>query len=392
MLFEKYQKPRFIKSVVFAILLACFSNVVALEEEDIVNGGNLEALEKIENVDGIDVGETGAGETGAGETGETSSGDSGEAAAGENGEAGEWPTDVLKADQRFDKLHSLETLHSPSPSHLAPVPADRIRQLAQQKRLRFKSRVVLVYDLKENMALISKNDDEVRPIASLTKLMTAMVLLDANQDMNEVITITKEDKDRILYSRSVLKFGTQLLRYDALNLALMSSENRAANALARNYPGGRVAFIRAMNKKARDLGLHQTRFKDPAGLDSGNVSTAQELVKLMQAAEKYQLIRYFTTIPHEKVTDRKRKRFLQYVNTNRLVRGARWHIELSKTGFTNDAGNCIVMLAQINERPLAIVLLNSWGKLSKYGDANRIRSWLLSSERKLGERSYRSLR
>ena len=304
-----------------------------------------------------------------------------------DGDPEKWPLDVLKADQRFDKLPSLEGLNKEMPQ----VSASRIRQMASKKRFRFRSRVALVVDLREQETLIDRRGDEVRPIASLTKLMTAMVLLDANQDMKEILTITREDKDRILYSKSLLKFGTQLFRYDMLNLALMSSENRAANALARNYPGGKSAFVKAMNKKAKQLGLKHTHFKDPAGLDGGNVSTAWELVKLMQAAQKYELIRYFTTIPHEKVTDRKRKRYLQYVNTNRLVRGARWHIDLSKTGFTNDAGNCLIMLARINDRPLGIVLLDSWGKLSKYGDANRIRSWLLSAERKLVERRYRNL-
>jgi len=309
--------------------------------------------------------------------------------AGQAAEEGaEWPEDVLKADQRLDKLQSLESLNFSIPH----VPASRLRSLAEKKRIRIKSRVALVYDLQEKEPLISKRADEVRPIASLSKLMTAMVILDADQDMNEVLTITDEDKDRILYSRSVLKFGTQLLRYDMLNLALMSSENRAANALARNFPGGKAALVKAMNKKAKQLGLTHTQFKDPAGLDPGNVSTAWELLKMMQAAEKYELIRYFTTIPHEQVTDRKRKKFLQYVNTNRLVRGARWRIDLSKTGFTNDAGNCLIMLARINERPLSIILLDSWGKLSKYGDANRIRSWLLSNERKFVERSYRSVK
>jgi len=303
-------------------------------------------------------------------------------------EQGPWPQDILKADQRFDQMHSLQDLDT----ELESVSAQRLRNVAKRKRIRLRSQVVLVYDLNEQVVLLDKHADRVSSIASLTKLVSAMVIIDANQDMNEVLTITEEDKDRILYSRSVLKFGTQLLRYDMLNLALMSSENRAANALARNFPGGRSAFIRAMNKKAKQLGLRYTQFKDPAGLHSGNVSTAFELVKIMQAAEKYQLIRYFTTIPYEKVTDRKRKKYLQYVNTNRLVRGARWRIDLSKTGFTNDAGNCLIMLARINDRPLAVVLLGSWGKLSKYGDANRVRNWLLAAERKLAGRSYKNIK
>lgn len=300
----------------------------------------------------------------------------------------DWPLDVLKADQRFDKFRSLQELDT----HVPNVSALSIRKMARRKRFRIKSRVALVVDLNENQMLIDKHADEVRPIASLTKLMTAMVLLDANQDMKEILTVTKADKDRILYSKSKLRFGTKLYRYDMLNLALMSSENRAANVLARNYPGGRQAFIRAMNQKARHMGLKHTRYRDPAGLDPGNVSTAWELLKVMQNAEKYQLIRYFTTMPYEKVTDRRRRKFLRYINTNRLVRGARWRIELSKTGFTNDAGNCLIMLARINGRPLGIVLLDSWGKLSKYGDANRIRNWLLSAERVLSARRYSSVK
>lgn len=296
-----------------------------------------------------------------------------------------WPDDILRVDQDFDRLQSLESLSKPS-----HVPATKLKAIAKKRRLRLKSQQVLVYDLRDQEILFEKHAHQVRPIASLTKLITAMVVLDAKQDMNEILTVTKADKDRILYSRSLLRFGTKLLRYDMLHLALMSSENRAANALARNYPGGKSAFVSAMNRKAKRLGLKHSVFKDPAGLHTGNVSTAWELLKIMEAAKDYPLIRYFTTVPYEKVTDRRRKRYLQYVNTNRLVRGARWKIELSKTGFTSKAGNCLSMLARINGRPVGIVLLNSWGKLSKYGDANRIRQWLLRAERRSVERQYRS--
>ena len=227
------------------------------------------------------------------------------------------------------------------------------------------------------------------PIASLSKLMTAMVILDAKLNMNEKITISKEDKDRLRYSRSRLKKGMTFTRIDLLNIALAVSENRAAAALARTYPGGSSAFVKAMNNKAHDIGLTKTRFVDAAGLGNGNVSTAQELMQIVQTASKYPEIRQFTTQTRKSITDLKRKRKIVYGNTNRLIQRAAWPITLSKTGFTSDAGNCLVMRTKINDRPVIMVLLNSWGKLSKYSDSNRIKAWLTKTERSIIKKQAR---
>jgi D-alanyl-D-alanine endopeptidase (penicillin-binding protein 7) len=218
-------------------------------------------------------------------------------------------------------------------------------------------------------------------VASLTKLMTAMVILDAELNMDEVITITKEDKDRIRYSKSRLRYGTKFTREDLLLIALAASENRAASALARTYPGGTGAFINAMNNKAQTIGLTNTRFADAAGLRNGNVSTAQELMQLVKAASEYPVIGEYTTQTRHRITDLNSQREITFGNTNRLVRKVSWPISLSKTGFTKDAGNCLVMQTKINARPVIIVLLESWGRLSKYGDSNRIKKWLTKTER-----------
>lgn len=246
-----------------------------------------------------------------------------------------------------------------------------------------RSSSVLVMDQREGVVLYGLNEDEQRPIASVTKLMTAMVTLDAQLPMDETITISKDDLDRRRGSSSRLPVGTVLSRRDTLLAALAASDNRAASALARSYPGGRAALLRAMNDKARHLGMKHTRYADPAGLDSDSVSTAQDLAIMAAAAAKYPLIKAFSTTGEFAVTDRRRRgRDIEFVNTNRLVRSSAWDINLSKTGYISEAGNCLVMQAVIGERPVIIVLLNSWGKLSKYGDSNRIRDWLLKSERR----------
>lgn len=246
--------------------------------------------------------------------------------------------------------------------------------------LHLRSQAALVQDEHDGVVLYSRNADEPRPIASLTKLMTALVILEARLPLDEPIAITPADHDRLKGTRSRLRFGTVLTRRDLLYAALAASDNRAAAALARSYPGGREALVAAMNAKARALGMSRTRFADPTGLDDGNVSTARDLARLLAAAGEWNLIRTFSTQARARVTDLSSGREIAFHNTNRLVHSEDWDIALSKTGYTARAGNCLAMRATIAGRPLTIVLLNSWGKLSKYGDARRIRHWLRRTE------------
>jgi len=227
--------------------------------------------------------------------------------------------------------------------------------------------------------IYSKGEEELAPIASLTKLMTAMVVLDARLPMDEIITINSEDVDTLKNTHSRLRIGTQLTRAELLQLAIMASENRAASALGRSYPGGLPAFINAMHAKATMLGMTHTQFLDATGLNSGNVSTAADLVRMVQAAYEYPEIREASTAPSHQVPVFGSSKQINYVNTNALVRKSDWIIGLSKTGFINEAGRCLVMQAEIAGQPMIIVLLNSWGKYSRIGDANRIRKWIESS-------------
>lgn len=261
------------------------------------------------------------------------------------------------------------------------VSAKDIRERAKPLKLRLKSHVALVYDERDNEIIFERNAEQVMPVASLSKLMTAMVIIDANLPMDEVITISKKDKDRIRYSRSRLRRGMQFMREDLLRIALAASENRAAMALARTYPGGTSEFVKAMNDKVQSLGLSKTHFYDAAGLHNDNVSTASELIKIVRAASLYPRIRDFTTQTLDSIIDLHKGRVVEFGNTNRLVNRDAWPITLSKTGYTSKAGNCLVMQTQINARPVIIVLLESWGKLSKYGDSNRIKQWILKTER-----------
>jgi len=243
---------------------------------------------------------------------------------------------------------------------------------------KLKSSIALIYDQETQRPLYTKKPDEVAPIASITKLMTAMVVLDAKQDLGEKIKISVADIDTLKGTRSRLRIGMTFTRSELLKLALMASENRAASALARSYPGGNAAALQAMNAKARALGMGNTRFLDPTGLNSDNVSTARDLVKMVAAARDYKLIHKYTTTASHSVEDRK-GRGLRFNNTNPLVRNASWHIGVSKTGYINEAGRCLVMEAQINKRPVIIVLLDSWGKRTRIGDANRIKKWMESA-------------
>lgn len=245
-------------------------------------------------------------------------------------------------------------------------------------KLDVRSSSALVVDVKTGKTLYQKNATKVRPIASLTKLMTALVVLDAKQNLNQTITVDKNDLDRVKHTHSRIRMGTKVTRRDALHLALMSSENRMASALARHYPGGRSAFVRAMNNKARQLGMRNTHFYDSTGLSTRNVSTAQDLGKLAAAAYRQPLIRQFTQDENREMRFSAPAYSLMFNNTNPLVKNPDWDVRLSKTGFTDEAGRCLVMRAKPDSRELAIVLLNSVGKRTPIGDANRIRKWLKS--------------
>ena len=263
------------------------------------------------------------------------------------------------------------------------IQAAQILAYGKPERLRLRSQVALILDEREGVVLYERAPATPRPIASLTKLMTALVVLEADPAMDEGLAITQDDRDRLKGSHSRIPFGTVLTRAEMLRAALGASDNRAASALARNYPGGSPAFFAAMNAKAQVLGMTGTRFADASGLAPGNVSTARDLLKLLEAARRQPLIHEFTTRGEFQVSDLNTGRSIEFVNTNRLVRQEQWEIAISKTGYTADAGNCLVMQVTVAGRPLSIVLLNSWGRYSKYADARRIRDWLIDTEKRI---------
>jgi D-alanyl-D-alanine endopeptidase (penicillin-binding protein 7) len=238
------------------------------------------------------------------------------------------------------------------------------------------SHAALVFDQTTGRPLYAKNADTVTPIASITKLMTAMVVLDAKLPLDEAITIDREDTDTIKGTRSRLPVGTSFLRGDLMRLALMASDNRAAHALGRNYPGGSEAFVEAMNTKAKLLGLESTHFVDPSGLTPDNVSSPQDLAVLVAEAAKYDPIREYSTTHALDVTLPKMRRPIGFSNTNALVKNSDWNIGLSKTGYISESGKCLVMQTMIANQPIVIVLLDSWGKFTRIGDANRIKRWV----------------
>lgn len=260
-----------------------------------------------------------------------------------------------------------------------PAPVRATAAVAEQEdgvMPKLGSAVAVVIDQASGEILFEKNGNAVVPIASITKLMTAMVALDAEPNLAEILTIGKDDIDLLKGTHSRLTVGTQLTREEMLRLALMSSENRASSALSRHYPGGREAFVAAMNHKARALGLTDTRFADPTGLTAANVASAHDLVKMVDAAHQYPLIREFSTMEEHQVAVKGRPQTFR--NTNALVKNEGWHIGLSKTGYISEAGKCLVMLTWLNNKPTIIVLLDSWGKLTRVGDANRIKRWMES--------------
>lgn len=247
---------------------------------------------------------------------------------------------------------------------------------AQQGLSNLKSHAVLIFDTQTNDVIYDKNANNIMPIASITKLMTAMVILDAQLPQNEKIMIDASDVDRLKNTRSRLQTGTSYARHELLRLSLMSSENRAAAALGRTYPGGTSAFVTAMNRKAFDLGMYDTYFVEPTGLSSGNVSTARDLAKMVAVSNDYGVIRDFSTTSQHVVSPQNKNNKIQYVNSNSLVRNQSWQIDVSKTGYLNEAGRCLVMQANIIGKPVVIILLNSWGKNTRIGDANRVRKWM----------------
>lgn len=249
--------------------------------------------------------------------------------------------------------------------HLPAVSADA---------LKLRSNVAYVIDAQTREVLVSKNDADVLPIASLTKLMTALVVHDQGLDMNEVIRITEEDVDHLKGSRSRLRVGSKLTRGELMHLALMSSENRAAHALGRTFPGGLSAFVANMNAKAALLGMTSTRYVEPTGLSSENQSNARDLALLVGVAATRPLLRELSTDSGGSV--RARNRELAYRNTNALVRSDQWDIALQKTGYIREAGRCLVMQANVADRPLIMVFLDSQGKNTRLGDANRVRKWV----------------
>lgn len=251
---------------------------------------------------------------------------------------------------------------------------------AQKNNLDVKSQAAMIFNTQNDHVIYDKNADKVMPIASITKLMTAMVTLDARLPPNEKITITKADVDKLKHTSSRLPVGSSYPRHELLRLALMSSENRAAAALGRTYPGGTKAFVNAMNLKAKKIGMTHSRFVDSSGLNSNNVATARDLAKLVTASNNYAAIREFSTTSKHFVSPGSKRGQLQYVNSNSLVRNQDWAINVSKTGYLNEAGRCLVMQAKISGQPVVIVLLNSWGKNTRIGDANRVKKWIESNQ------------
>ena len=247
---------------------------------------------------------------------------------------------------------------------------------ASPKELVLASGSALVVDLENGKTLYSSNPNLVVPIASVTKLMTAMVTLDAKLPLDQQLPVVIKDvpEMRGIYSR--VRLGSELSRRDMLQLTLMSSENRAAASLAHHYPGGVPAFIAAMNAKAKALGMSHTRYRDPTGLSEGNVSTANDLVKLLRASQQYPLISQFSTTREKTQAFRKPNYTLGFRNTNSLVHKPNWSIQLTKTGFTNAAGHCLVMRTQMAGKPVAFVVLDSFGKLTHMADANRLKKWI----------------
>ncbi len=281
------------------------------------------------------------------------------------------------ARQKFARNQSTKNVKTPVVRVAAPARLSMGEQMGLRSigdRLDLNSSVALVIDQETNEVLFSKNDAAVLPIASLTKLMTGLVIADANLDMNELITITQDDVDTYKGSSSRLAVGSTLSRGEMMHLALMSSENRAANALGRTYPGGLSEFVRLMNNKAMQLGMADTRYVEPTGLSSLNQSSARDLATLVSVAYERPILRSLSTSPGHEVD--LGRRTLHYNNSNRLIKNPDWDIGLQKTGYISEAGRCLVMQAKVAGRQLIMVFLDSTGKLSRLQDAERVRRWV----------------
>jgi len=277
---------------------------------------------------------------------------------------------------RFVTLLACLLITQPSVANELAMDVAAISSKALDKgKLRLRSEGVIIAD-QSGAILFSRNADKPRPIASVTKLMSAVVILDAKLSLDEKITITKADRDLRQLTGSRLKIGAKLTREELLTLAMLSSENRAALALGRTYPGGSEAFVSAMNEKAKSLGMMHSNFIDAAGLSPNNLSTPNDLFLLMQAAEKHPLLKKIAQTRSVTVKPYKRLGPLRYVNTNRFSRNKSWTLLLSKTGFLTEAGRCLVMKARVDNKEVTMILLDSYGKLTPFGDANRARQWL----------------
>jgi D-alanyl-D-alanine endopeptidase (penicillin-binding protein 7) len=295
---------------------------------------------------------------------------------------------VAAADDQGDDLAPGEEATLP-PRAFAPVLASGNTNLSFAHRaglhrtpnpLRLTASVALAMDARDGQVLYARNERAILPIASLTKLLTGIVVLEARLPMSERIRITRDDVDTLRHSRSRLRVGTTLTRAHALQLALMSSENRAAHALARTFPGGVPAFVARMNRKAKELGMEGSRFVDPAGLSNGNRATARDVATLVVAASKYTVLRQDSTTKRHVAVFKARR--LQYLNSNRLVRYKAWPIELQKTGYIVEAGHCMAMLTRTRGRPVVLVLMDAGSVKERGLDARKLRVWV---SRKLGK-------
>ncbi len=297
------------------------------------------------------------------------------ASAGDNGQRMVRRVRTVKG-KRVVTYHPARTAAAGAVAVAAATAGDKAGLHKTDDPLSLRSSVAYVVDQNSAEVLFEKNANVALPIASITKLMTGMVVMEAKQDLDEVLRVTDADVDRLKYSSSRLPVGARMTRRELLHITLMSSENRAASALGRNYPGGIEAFVAAMNAKARQLGMMDTHYVDSSGLSSRNVSSARDLVKLVMAAHEDPLLREFSTTPKSTVTASGRT--MHYANTNYLVSLPDWNIGLQKTGFINEAGRCLVMQAMIHGRNVVMVFLDSKGKMSRTADAGRIRRWIES--------------
>jgi D-alanyl-D-alanine endopeptidase (penicillin-binding protein 7) len=278
---------------------------------------------------------------------------------------------VIKSNKNPKSVRVTVTRSNEPAAPARPSLASALGMRGQHDELSLKSSVAMVVNQDTKEVYFEKNSSVSLPIASITKLMTAMVVLDSKLPLDESLVINADDVNS--YRSSRLAGGTVLTREEALLLSLMSSENRAAYTLGRNYPGGMKAFINAMNRKASELGMDHSRFTDPTGLMSENVASAEDLTRLLNAAYQYKMIREFSTWPD--LTMMIAKRPQKFLNTNRLVRAGDMIIGLQKTGFINAAGKCLVMQARVNNTPLLLVFLDSVGTQSRFADAVRVRDW-----------------